>query len=112
MEQKAPDPLTIFWTVAGRTAVAALIIVAGVRAALMDTGFGNLAEFALGVLIGLLAIAVALPLVRLCAQVFRALPASALTTFAAVALALYFISEYSPAEVLRTYWSPTSGSGH
>lgn len=106
MEQKEPDPLAGFWKTSGRVAVIAAPVIAGVRAALMDTGYGNLAEFVLGVLIGLAAIVIALLLTRLGARFFRALPAGALTTFAAVALALYFISEYSPAEVLRTVLEP------
>lgn len=106
MPDKHNDALARFWTVASRAAVAALLIVAGVRAALMDTGFGDPAEFAIGTAIGLVAVLAGLLLMRACARVFRFLPMTVLTTFAAVLLALLFLGAYSPATVLRTVLEP------
>ena len=100
------NPLGRFWVVASRTAVLGVILLAGLRAALMDTGLGDFAEFAIGALIGFIVILTGLALTRLCARVFRGLPVDATATFAAALLALLFLGAYSPAMIVGLLLDP------
>lgn len=110
MPKTEPGPPGAFWGVASRTALIVLVVVAGLRAALLDTGFGNLAEFLFGALSGAVVLLVALALCRLLARLLGLLPVAALVSFAAVLLAILFINEYPPATILRTIVYPEDWS--
>ncbi len=106
MMDKQTGPLARFWVVASRTAVIALVAVAGSSAALMDTGFGNPAEFVIGASIGVVAVTAGLLLARVVVRLVRPVPINALSIFVAVILALAFLGANSPALVLRTVLEP------
>ena len=100
------DPMASFWAAACRTALAVLVLLAGFRAALLDTGYGNPAEWVFGLLVGTASVAIALLVLRLGARLFGKLPGSTLCTLAALVLATWFLSVTSPAEILRTLLEP------
>ena len=106
MQNDQRDPMARFWAAAGRTALVVLVLLAGFRAALLDTGYGNPAEWVFGILVGATAAAIALLVVRLGARLFGKFPSSALCTLTALVLATWFLSETSPAEILRTLLDP------
>lgn len=95
-----------FWVWGGRVALMATLALFGLRAALMDTGLGNLLEFLMGVAIGTVVIAAGLFIARLCGEVFRNAPPVALVFFGATLLAVIFLDSFSPATVMRTLLDP------
>ncbi|MGI9204953.1 MAG: hypothetical protein ACR2Q3_13145 [Woeseiaceae bacterium] len=95
-----------FWVWGGRFALIATLILFGLRAGLMDTGFGNLIEFLIGIAIGAVAIAAGLLIARLLGTAFESISATALTLFAAALLAVSFFDSFSTAMVLRTLLDP------
>ncbi len=86
---------------AALAAVVSAVLLSGIRVSLLDTGYGNLAEFAGGVLAGVVVAAVAYLLVRLAALVLRRLPAMLVAGLATAALVLWVFGAWSPAELLR-----------
>ncbi|MEM7502722.1 MAG: hypothetical protein AAF417_11790 [Pseudomonadota bacterium] len=91
-----------FFVAAVWVAAFTVVVLAGLRGALMDSGLGNGVEFAAGALSGLVAIAVALLLARLLVTMSARAPDALLVYFIAVLLALVFLARHSPAEVWRT----------
>ena len=110
MSNRDPESLRRFWNVVRRVAFATLVVLAGVRAALLDTGFGNVAEFLFGLAVGAVVLLLAVLVCRLVARLLRPLPQAALFTLAAVALALLVLTHYSPAEWLRALVYPDDWS--
>lgn len=99
-DTKGPQP--DFWLWAGRAALIAVIALFGLRAALMDTGLGNVVESLAGLAIGAVVVALAVILARLCAVAFQRVPSSAVLLFGAVLLAVVVFDSVTPAEVART----------
>ena len=91
-----------FFVTAVWVAALTVVVLAGFRGALMDSGLGNGVEFAAGALSGLVAVAIALLLVRLLIAMSARAPDALLVYLIAVLLALVFLVSHSPAEVWRT----------
>lgn len=90
-----------FFVVAVWAAALAVVVLAGVRGALMDSGLGDAIEFAIGALSGLVAVALALLAARLLLRVAAWFSDRLLVYFIAVLLALVVLVGFSPAELWR-----------
>jgi len=106
MNKEQPEAQSKYWMWGGRFALLAALALFGLRAALMDTGLGNVLEFLIGIAIGAVVIAAGLFITRLCGEVFRNIPGIALPLFGAALLAVTFLDSFSPAVVMRTILDP------
>ncbi len=79
----------------------AVVVLAGFRGALMDSGLGDVIEFAAGALSGLVAVAIALLLARLLITLSARVPDGLHVYLIAALLALVFLAGISPAEMWR-----------
>lgn len=102
MTEETRGPQPDFWLWAGRVALIAVVALFGLRAALMDTGLGNVVEFLTGLAMGGAVVALAVVLARLGAAAFQRVPTTALVLLGAALLAVVFYDNVTPAEFLRT----------
>ena len=89
-----------------RAAVVCVILMSAINAALMDTGYGNAAEFATGTIIGIFAVALFTAVVMAGVLLLRYPPASAVAAVGGALLALAYLRNHSPASLLRTLFDP------
>lgn len=82
--------------------VAAIMLLTGVRGALMDTGLGNLAEFLLGALTGAVVAAAAIGVSVLLVRVAGRLPLLFVSGLFAALLVTLFFDANSPGEIAQT----------
>jgi hypothetical protein len=94
--------LSAYWRIVAAAAVAAVVCLAGISAALLDTGYGNSAEFAFGALTGMLFSILFSALAFACLLPLRQLPALAAAVILGALLALWYLFETGPAQLLTT----------
>jgi hypothetical protein len=106
-----------FWAVASAVAAATVLLLSGIQAALMDTGYGNAAEFLLGVLFATLTLAVFFALSAVALPGLRRLPVPTLALTGSALLALWFLYSHGPSELLTLvlnrkdwHWPPSPGA--
>lgn len=102
MTQSRIGGLSSYWRVVAGAAVAAVVLMAGISAALLDTGYGNIAEFGFGVLTGLLFSLLFFVLTLACLLPLRQLPPLAAAGIVGALLALWYLRETGPAQLLIT----------
>lgn len=95
------SPLQRFITYGSRAAMVVVVLLAGARTALMDSGLGNAVEFLLGAVAGAMATAVAVLIARGLARLLSPIGAKPLATLAGLLSALVFLATTSPAELWR-----------
>lgn len=87
--------------VAALTAVVATAVVAGIRAALLDTGGGNAFEFAAGFVVGSVVLFLAWVLWKLLGSIASRLPRMLVTAAVMTLVALWVFDTWSAAEIAR-----------
>lgn len=102
MKDTNPD-----WRLGLRTAVVAVLALAGVRGALLDTGFGDPVEFLFGATAGAIVLGAAWFAFRGLARMLRIVPAPALVAILALFTTLVFFDEWSVAELWRIVHDPS-----
>ena len=90
-----------FWTYGGRAALLVVLVLFGFRAALLNTGLGDVVEFLAGIAIGVAVIAASLFIVRVCDSALRQVPNAALALFVAALFAVAFFNQFAPASGIR-----------
>jgi len=90
-----------FWSIVSATTAATVIAMSGVNVALMDTGQGNPVELALGLALGVAAVALAAVLVWIFLGTLLRLPLAAASAIGGAVLALWILKANGPATVAR-----------
>lgn len=80
----------------------AIILLAGVRSALMDTGLGDFLEFLAGIAEGAAVVVVAVLALRIAARFLAPVQAGHLATLIGLVIAVTYVASTSPAEAWRT----------
>ncbi|MBT5220757.1 MAG: hypothetical protein HOM16_14945, partial [Woeseia sp.] len=97
-DESRPD----FWTFGGRAALVVVLLLFGFRAAFLNTGLGDIAEFLAGIAIGAVVIAVGFSITGICSKALQKIPNIALTFLVTALLASAFFTLFTPATVLLT----------
>ena len=102
MPGQATQKLPAHWKAAAIAAAITVILMSGINGALLDTGAGNLVEFVLGALFGLVAVLLFSAAAALILYIASLAPVIAVAIIAGAVLALWYLRENSIPGLLRT----------
>ncbi|NIO41746.1 MAG: hypothetical protein GTO41_17160, partial [Burkholderiales bacterium] len=91
-----------FWRVAAIAAAVAVVLMSGINGVLLDTGLGNALEFLIGVVFGLVAVSVCALVLKGVSRLIAAMPAFAVALIGGALFALWYLSNNSVAQLMRT----------